>query len=57
MKTNLLLLLLLCAGVIHAQTLTIEACYTLAAQNYPLVKQRELITKSNEYTLQNLSKG
>jgi outer membrane protein TolC len=57
MKTNLLLLLLLCAGVVHAQKLTIEECYALAAQNYPLVKQRELITKSNEYTLQNLSKG
>ncbi len=57
MKTKLLLLLLLCAGVTRAQSLTIEECYALAAQNYPLVKQRELITKSNEYTLQNLSKG
>ncbi len=57
MKPKLLLFLLACAGVAHAQSLTIEECYTLAAQNYPLVKQRELITKSNEYSLQNLSKG
>jgi outer membrane protein TolC len=57
MKTKLFLLLLMCAGAAHAQSLTIEECYALAAQNYPLVKQRELIVKSNEYTLQNLSKG
>lgn len=57
MKTNLLLLLLIATGALQAQSLTIETCYTLAAENYPLVKQRELLTKSNEYTLQNLSKG
>ncbi|MBL7841833.1 MAG: TolC family protein [Cyclobacteriaceae bacterium] len=57
MKTKLLLLLLACSGALHAQSLTIETCYLLAAENYPLVKQRELLAKSNEYTLQNLSKG
>lgn len=57
MKTKLLLLLLACSGAVHAQSLTIETCYSLAAENYPLVKQRELLSKSNEYTLQNLSKG
>jgi len=57
MKTKLLLFLLACSGAIHAQSLTIETCYSLAAENYPLVKQRELLAKSNEYTLQNLSKG
>lgn len=57
MKTKLLLLLLIATGALQAQSLTIETCYTLAAENYPLVKQRELLTKSNEYTLQNLSKG
>lgn len=57
MKTKLLLLLLLVTGALQAQSLTIETCYGLAAENYPLVKQRELLTKSNEYTLQNLSKG
>lgn len=57
MKTKLLLLLLIATGALQAQSLTIETCYTLAAESYPLVKQRELLTKSNEYTLQNLSKG
>lgn len=57
MKTKLLLLLLLATGALQAQSLTIETCYVLAAENYPLVKQRELLTKSTEYTLQNLSKG
>lgn len=57
MKTQLLLLLLACSGAVHAQSLTIETCYSLATENYPLVKQRELLAKSNEYTLQNLSKG
>lgn len=57
MKTKMLLLLLIATGALQAQSLTIETCYTLAAENYPLVKQRELLTKSNEYTLQNLSKG
>lgn len=56
MKTLILLLVIPVAWA-QAQSLTIEACYTLAAQNYPLVKQRELIAKSNAYNLQNLSKG
>jgi outer membrane protein TolC len=38
-------------------SITLDSCYVLAKRNYPLVKQYELITKSNEYTLENLSKG
>lgn len=57
MKIKFLLLILVCANAARAQSLTIDECYTLAAQHYPLVKQRDLISKSNEYTLQNLSKG
>lgn len=57
MKTKLFLVILVCSGALHAQSLTIETCYSLAAENYPLVRQRELLAKSNEYTLQNLSKG
>jgi outer membrane protein TolC len=37
--------------------LTLDECYTLARQNYPLVKQRDLIAKSNEYTIDNIAKG
>jgi outer membrane protein TolC len=56
---NILLafLLLVCAAMGYAQSLTIEDCYSMAEQNYPLIKQRELITKTKEYSLQNLSKG
>jgi len=39
------------------QVLSIEDCYSLARQNYPLVKQQDLILKSKEYSIQNASKG
>lgn len=39
------------------QRLTIEDCYMLARDNYPLVKQRDLIAKSNSYSIENASKG
>jgi hypothetical protein len=44
---------------VNAQTtdpLSLEDCYTLARQNYPLVKQQELIQKSKEYSIENISK-
>jgi outer membrane protein TolC len=37
--------------------LTLDECYTLARQNYPLTRQRELIAKSREYSIENISKG
>ncbi|WP_333820598.1 TolC family protein [Ohtaekwangia sp.] len=45
---------------VRAQTegsLTLETCYTLAEQNYPLTKQRELIRQSREYSVDNVLKG
>ncbi|MGC4022912.1 MAG: TolC family protein [Cyclobacteriaceae bacterium] len=41
----------------QGQTITIEQCYELAKQNYPLARQRELLTRSNEYTVSNIAKG
>lgn len=42
----------------QAQTrLTIDDCYRLARENYPLTKQYELIEKSAEYNLANAAKG
>ncbi|MFD1001418.1 TolC family protein [Ohtaekwangia kribbensis] len=38
-------------------TLTIEACYTRAEENYPLIKQRDLVLKSKEYSIDNVMKG
>ncbi len=37
--------------------LTIETCYRLAKENYPLINQLALLDKSREYNLQNASKG
>jgi outer membrane protein TolC len=40
-----------------AATLTIQECYKLARQNYPLIKQRGLITKTKDYSVSNAAKG
>jgi outer membrane protein TolC len=37
--------------------LTLEDCYKLALQNYPSVKQRALIAKTADYTVENIQKG
>lgn len=39
------------------EKLSIEECYTLTRQNYPLVKQAELISKTAAYSIENASKG
>lgn len=54
-----LLLLLLMPAMLHAQqsTLTLEKVYTLAQQNYPLIKQRDLLKQTTNITLDNLGKG
>jgi len=61
MKIQLLFLcLLLCTVSAKTQTtkaITLEECYTLSKQNYPLVKQRDLILKSKEYSVENATKG
>lgn len=50
-----LFLLLFFSGT--AQTLTLEECYDLAKQNYPLIKRHDLIAKTKEYNLKNAAKG
>lgn len=47
--------LLYSANAQTAMPLTIEHCYTMARQNYPLAKRHELIKKSAEYSIQNAS--
>ena len=51
--------LLLAGSVTTAQPgfISLDSCYLLARQNYPLIKQYELISKTREYTLENVSKG
>jgi len=39
------------------QSLTLEQCYQLAETKYPLTRQRALIEKTKEYTLDNIRKG
>jgi outer membrane protein TolC len=37
--------------------LLIDSCYKMARLQYPLIKQRDLIVKSKDYTISNASKG
>jgi outer membrane protein TolC len=37
--------------------LTLEQCYQLATQNYPEIKQHDLITKTADYSIANIQKG
>ncbi|MEO7294022.1 MAG: TolC family protein [Ginsengibacter sp.] len=59
-KINIITGFILLASVVsvNAQTkqLTIEECYSLAKQNYPLIKKQSLIAKSSLYSLENISK-
>ncbi|HEX7844547.1 MAG TPA: TolC family protein [Chitinophagaceae bacterium] len=52
--SNCMLLAAICSA---QETLTLQQAYDLAQKNYPLIKQRELITKTREYTVDNLSTG
>ncbi|WP_293297413.1 TolC family protein [Pedobacter sp. UBA4863] len=48
---------LIAIGYVSGQSLTLNNCYTLAKQNFPLIKQYELIEKSKEYSIENANKG
>src|SRR5579871_2769898 len=41
----------------QTNTITLDQCYQLAQANYPLIKQRELIDKTNQYNIDNITKG
>jgi len=58
MKRFLSVLLLLPAMLYaQSQSLSLQKAYELAQQNYPLIKQRELIKQTSEYSEENLGKG
>lgn len=59
LKRTTITLVLIMIGFINmfGQSLTLEECYELAEINYPVVKQYELIEKSREFNLSNVSKG
>ena len=56
---TLMVLLAVCASIslVSGQALTIGECYSLARKNYPLIKQRDLITKTKDYSVSNAAKG
>ena len=56
---RLLTVLLVFPAMLFAQTqsLTLQKAYELAEQNYPLIRQRELIKQTSEYSEENLDKG
>ena len=54
---NFKYLLLLLYFSANAQVLTLEQCYQLARENYPLIKRNELLSKSKDYTIENISKN
>ena len=37
--------------------LTIKQAYELAIQNFPMIKEKDLITKTREYTVSNAARG
>lgn len=39
------------------QATSLDECQTLAERNYPLINQYDLISQSNQYTIQNLNRG
>jgi outer membrane protein TolC len=49
--------LLLSLQVNAQDSLTLNQCYELARQNYPLIRQQSLITRSGEYSVENAGKG
>ncbi len=58
LQVFMLFCLLPIAKISAQQThITINEAYQLAKQNYPLIKQRDLISKTKEYSVDNASKG
>src|SRR6266496_5072600 len=55
--TALNLLLLSINSSAQDSVLTLERAYTLAEQNYPLIKQRDLVKQTTQINIDNLSKG
>src|SRR3954464_4033776 len=63
MMTNLhrsiavcVLLMIITKTSAQTKQLTIEACYALARQNYPLIKKQGLISKTTYYSVENAAK-
>jgi outer membrane protein TolC len=56
-STGFLLLLRILAVAQTADRLSIDSCYLYAKNNYPLIRQQELIEKTKNYSIDNATKG
>lgn len=56
-KLSLAFVLVTVFETLSAQVITLETCYEKAKQNYPLIKQYDLIDKSTEFTISNAGKA
>ncbi|MBI3717994.1 MAG: TolC family protein [Sphingobacteriales bacterium] len=52
-----LVILLLSGGKLFAQPLTLDKVNELAKQNYPLIKQQDLVNRTRDITVENLQKN
>lgn len=57
MKKSILILFLVCRSAFCFGQITVEECYRLARENYPLVQKYGLIRLSEEYDVGNASKA
>ena len=52
-----LFLILVCLALPPARAITLEECQNLAQENYPLLKQYDVLDNVTEYTVDNIAKG
>lgn len=57
LKFKILLLFMMATLFSMAQSISLEECYEKARANYPLIKQKELVSKSMEYSIANVQTG
>ncbi|MDQ7816543.1 MAG: TolC family protein [Melioribacteraceae bacterium] len=58
MKNKITIVFFLFTSLISSQTrLTIDECYSKARENHPLIKQKDYLAKSKDYSISNIWKG
>ena len=56
-RTYIIALCLSCYALLASSQTTLEQCQQAAEQNYPLIKQRDLIARTTDLTVSNLGKA
>ncbi|MBA4406608.1 transporter [bacterium] len=58
MKKKIVVAFFLLGSVVMPQSkLTLDECYSKARENYPIIKQKEYVAKSKDYSVSNVWKG